>query len=447
MASDLLNGFQAGMQMGQPFIEAAMRKKSLEREEARHAGDRAYLAQSQNADRSLKARMAADGIEAADEISQRREKGLDARAKASLLAAVNASRATEMGNAARAKTEAAQKADTALAKKLSGDADRDSREGIEKARVDAAKPMTIRDNQVDAMTAQITEEWDIVQALENPDIDRIARPGYKQGLQARLKAIRTLDEMTAKAADMAINNGSMSELEKVTDSRFKALPVAESWSAVKLTEIYNDDGTKISGYTMVNQRTGESKPLSPSAGQRLLDTGDGVLDGASNGGGGGGGVPEVPAIDNAGGLSVTADSLAATAERYAGAAFVVPASSGSGQLGSAAEVAGAVPAAAVPAAAVPAGAQVNSLGRRFLNASLGSGKLIGTTAGSVAASRRDGQSTGSGVDTITPRVRELQMMIEQMRQDRGVAPGKVLKPTQMPRKMRDAVLELQSLTR
>ena len=39
------------------------------------------------------------------------------------------------------------------------------------------------------------------------------------------------------------------------------------------------------------------------------------------------------------------------------------------------------------------------------------------------------------------------MMIEQMRQDRGVAPGKVLKPTQMPRKMRDAVLELQSLTR
>ena len=435
MASDLLNGFQAGMQMGQPFIEAAMRKKSLEREEARHAGDRAYLAQSQNADRSLKARMAADGIEAADEISQRREKGLDARAKASLLAAVNASRATEMGNAARAKTEAAQKAATALAKKLSGDADRESREGIEQARVDAAKPMTIRDNQVDAMTAQITEEWDIVQALENPDIDRIARPGYKQGLQARLKAIRTLDEMTAKAADMAINNGSMSELEKVTDSRFKALPVAESWSAVKLTEIYTDDGTKLSGYTMVNQRTGESKPLSPSAGQRLLDTGDGVLDGASNGGGGG--VPEVPAIDNAGGLSVTADSLAATAERYAGAAFVVPASSGSGQLGSAAEVAGAVPAAAVPAAAVPAGAQVNPL----------SGKLIGTTAGSVAASRRDGQSTGSGVDTITPRVRELQMMIEQMRQDRGVAPGKVLKPTQMPRKMRDAVLELQSLTR
>jgi len=224
--SSLLKGFEAGMRLGAPLVEAKLRKREFERQRELAKDERKFRKGENDADRRLRQRLAKD------ELKQRL---LDRQARTS------ASDADRKLREQLSMAELEQRLFDRQARTSASDADRTQRENIANLqnqltrtrmrqdqkqfdeqmqfrRDESAKsPM---DSWVDGLTGYFNKAAEYQEALANPNLSSEERRLFG----ARLTAINTVLEKSEIGLNKAMNDGQLDVALTVGDSFFSPRP-------------------------------------------------------------------------------------------------------------------------------------------------------------------------------------------------------------------------------
>jgi len=237
--SDLLNGFNAGMKMGAPFVEAQLRKRAFRRQAAENLKDRESREGEAAADRIL----AGEKVKAMTNEGRLDRESAEGRSAAQILAT------------AKNQTDSSKAADDRQKRSLL----QSQLQAEAKAKADAVTPL-------DEMTAGLRRLLDrkaAATALYNDPRLRAEDQGRWEEAGRELQAVNTSISTLAAASDYEVRENGAKGLGNI-HSLFQAKP-ARTGSQASEWEFYTDNFTgEFTGRT--SNVTGKAERYDPDTG-------------------------------------------------------------------------------------------------------------------------------------------------------------------------------------